>query len=232
MVEDLIEQLLTGNERHCESLTPGAFDDCRDGQHPPVVSVCCSDSRVSQQGMWDANDPEDLFTPSNIGNRVSDRVDGENVLDGSVAYPVAYTDTDVVAVVGHTGCGAVGAAMDAVLEGTFPDDPGVRADVEELVPIVERGLEDPDVAPDGTATENLHDRLVEHNVHEQVAFALDSETVEKGGADVYGFVYDLHRTYGDQDGATSLVNANGKRDTDVLREAAGTHADHVHTLLD
>jgi len=236
MGRDLLTELLARNDEHVASLAADAFEGQRDGQRPPVVSVCCSDSRVSQEGMWAVDRPGFLFTAGNIGNRVSDRVDGERVLAGSVAYPLAYTGTDALAVVGHTGCGAVGAALSAARTGEFPAEPGVRADVEELVPIIEDGLDalDGDDSADGSDPvddgPSVRNRLVEHNVHEQVAIARETEAAAH--ADVYGFVYDFHGAYGNRDGATYLVNADGERDPDALRDRVGpAYADHVATLL-
>ncbi|WP_128904982.1 carbonic anhydrase [Halorubrum amylolyticum] len=240
MARDLLTELLDRNDEHVASLDAETFGGQRDGQRPSVVSVCCSDSRVAQEGMWAVDRPGFLFTAGNIGNRVSDRVDGERVLAGSVAYPLAYTGTDALAVVGHTGCGAVGAALSAVRTGELPEEPGVRADVEELVPIVESGLdaldgdgpgedEPGDDEPVGDAP-TLRNRLVEYNVHEQVTIARGTETA--AGADVYGFVYDFHGAYGTRDGAAYLVNVDGERDPEALRDRVGpAYADHVATLL-
>ncbi len=228
MTRELLADLLDRNGEHVGSAAAADLAARRDGQRPPVVSVCCSDSRVSQEGMWAVDRPGFLFTAGNIGNRVSSVVDGERVLSGSVAYPLGHTDTDVLAVVGHTGCGAVGAALAAVRDGAVPEEPGVRADVKELAPIVESGLAAID-ADDGTAA-SLRNRLVEYNVHEQVAIARGTETA--ADADVYGFVYDFHGAYGDRDGAVYLVNANGERDPDALRELVGPdRVDSVASLL-
>jgi carbonic anhydrase len=228
MTRELLADLLDRNGEHVGSAAAADLAARRDGQRPPVVSVCCSDSRVSQEGMWAVDRPGFLFTAGNIGNRVSSVVDGERVLSGSVAYPLGHTDTDVLAVVGHTGCGAVGAALAAVRDGAVPEEPGVRADVAELAPIVEAGLAAID-EDDGTAA-SLRNRLVEYNVHEQVAIARGTETA--ADADVYGFVYDFHGAYGDRDGAVYLVNANGERDPEALRELVGPdRVDSVASLL-
>ena len=245
----ILADLLDRNDDHVAALPAGAFDGHRDGQRPGVVSVCCSDSRVSQEGMFAVEEPGVLFTSGAIGNAVSAVVDGERVLDGSVAYPLRHTHTEVLAVVGHTGCGAVEAALTAVRTGEYPTEPGVRADVAALVPIVEAGLDDPAVVgesedeggdvegddgeadPDGDARASVRDRLVEYNVHEQVAFARDRE--EAADATVYGFVYDLHGVYDDREGTVYLVNADGERDPEALRDLAGeARADHVATLLE
>jgi carbonic anhydrase len=228
MTRELLAELLDRNGDHVASAGAADLAAQRDGQRPPVVSVCCSDSRVSQEGMWAVDRPGFLFTAGNIGNRVSSVVDGERVLSGSVAYPLAHTDTGVLAVVGHTGCGAVGAALAAVRDGVVPDEPGIRADVAELAPILEAGLAAID-EDDGDAA-SVRNRLVEYNVHEQVAIARGTET--PADADVYGFVYDFHGAYGDRDGAVYLVNANGERDPAALRDLVGAdHADSVATLL-
>jgi carbonic anhydrase len=50
---------------------------------------------------------------------------------------------------------------------------------------------------------------------------------------VYGFVYDLHGVYDDREGTVYLVNADGERDPEALRDLAGeARADHVATLLE
>ncbi|GAB7009124.1 carbonic anhydrase [Halorubrum trueperi] len=228
MSRRILTELLARNDDHVASLDADAFADHRDGQRPPVVSVCCSDSRVSQEGMWAVDEPGFLFTAGNIGNRASAVVDGERVLDGSVAYPICHTDTDTLAIVGHTGCGAVGAALSAARTGEFPDEPGVRSDVEELLPIVQRGLDDPAISADDDAS--VRNQLVEYNVHEQVAFARGSDDVSD--AAVYGFVYDFHRAYGERDGTAYLVNADGERDPATLRDLVDDDvAEHVATIL-
>jgi Carbonic anhydrase len=102
---ETLEHLLAQNARYAESLPADYFDAVQEGQTPAVVSVCCSDSRVPQDDMWDVTEPGWLFTPSTIGNQVWDRVDGELVVNGSVAYPLTYTGTETAVVVGHTAVG-------------------------------------------------------------------------------------------------------------------------------
>ena len=218
--EHVLAELLAGNDRHVAHVDEADFDEVRDGQHPPVVSVCCSDSRVSQEGMWDITTPGTLFTVANIGNRATTNVDGERVLDGGVAYPVTFTDTGVVVVVGHTSCGAVTAAYDVVQGTTDPGDlpPGVRADVEPLVDVVAGAPVDLD--GDRAA---VVDRLVEHNVREQVA-----AVAERTDAAVYGLVYDFHHRYGDADGRTYLVASS---DGDPAEAVGEQHRERVRSLL-
>jgi len=216
MPETTLEALLERNAAHTDSLPGDYFDAVQDGQEPAAMSICCSDSRVSQEGMWDVQEPGFLFTPSTIGNQVWDDYDGDRVVDGSVLYPLAHTGTEVALVVGHTGCGAVTAALEAVRDGSADDHPpGIRKWVEALVPVVEEGLADDRVDPDGEV--GLVDQLVEYNVDRQVAFLRESDDVPDG-VDVYGFVYDFQRVYGDVAGRTYLVNAEGEADPDEIRD--------------
>ena len=224
-----LRQLLERNSRHADSLPDDHFSSVERSQRPAVVSVCCSDSRVSQEGMWSVDEAGWLFSPSTIGNQVWDSHDGELIVDGSVAYPMAYTETSTTAVVGHTGCGAVTAAVDAVDRGEIDGPPGVVKWIELLVPVVEAGLADERVDPNRETS--LVDQLVEYNVDRQIEFLLDSDDVPADES-VYGFVYDFQRVYGERRGTAYLVNANGETDPDALSALVpDAYEDHVERLL-
>jgi len=206
-------ELLERNAAHVASLASRHFEAVKDGQEPSVVSVCCSDSRVSQEGMFDSPGPGWLFTPSNIGNQTRDRivVDGEvrTVVDGSILYPLVHTGTQTAAVVGHTRCGAVTTAYDQVTDAGV-EPPGIQALIDALAPIVADGLDEGVVDADATRARVI-DELVEYNVDRQVAFISESDDVP-AETTVYGFVYDFHGSYGGPDGRLYLVNADGDRD--------------------
>ena len=73
------------------------------GQHPFAVVLCCSDSRVAPEILFDQQ-LGDLFVIRNAGNVVD-----EDVL-GSVEYAVEHLGSPLVVVLGHSSCGAVTAA--------------------------------------------------------------------------------------------------------------------------
>jgi carbonic anhydrase len=74
-----------------------------EGQHPFAVVLCCSDSRVAPEILFDQQ-LGDLFVIRNAGNVVD-----EDVL-GSIEYAVEHLESPLVVVLGHSSCGAVTAA--------------------------------------------------------------------------------------------------------------------------
>ena len=71
-----------------------------EGQHPFAVVLCCSDSRVAPEILFDQQ-LGDLFVIRNAGNVVD-----EDVL-GSIEYAVEHLESPLVVVLGHSSCGAV-----------------------------------------------------------------------------------------------------------------------------
>ncbi len=215
--DELLVELLTGNAVHAEGLPGGYFSDVQDGQEPQVVSICCSDSRVPQERMWNVADPGAVFTPSNIGNQTWDDHEGERIVDGGVLYPIHHAGTEAVAVVGHTGCGAVTAAYEVAMGAEPPGPLGVDKWVDQLVPVVEAGLESDLVDTDGP-DERVINQLVEYNVDYQTQFLRDSSEIPDS-VTVYGFVYDFQAVYGDEKGRAYLVNLDGETEPDRIAES-------------
>lgn len=106
-----LEKLKEGNQRYLEAATnPGDISPKirqytrENGQSPYAIVVTCSDSRVIPEGIFSAG----------IGELFVIRVAG-NVMDnhqiGSVEYAADHLGSSLVVVLGHSNCGAVGAAL-------------------------------------------------------------------------------------------------------------------------
>lgn len=76
------------------------------GQQPFAAVLGCADSRVPPEIVFD-HGLGDLFVVRVAGNVVSDDE------AGSIEYAVAHLDTSLIVVLGHEGCGAVTAALEA-----------------------------------------------------------------------------------------------------------------------
>ena len=116
-----LDLLKEGNARFVSgALTPkNDYSELREqlskGQHPFAVVLCCSDSRVAPEIIFDQK-LGDLFVIRNAGNIVD-----EEVL-GSIEYAVEHLETPLVVVMGHAACGAVTATcQDGDLPGHILD---------------------------------------------------------------------------------------------------------------
>ena len=137
--DEALKTLLAGNERfvrgHLTSVTSREIAQRRaelvHGQKPFAIVLCCSDSRVG---------PEIVFDQE-LGNIFVVRTAGE-VLDaagiGSIEYAVAHLGSPLLVVLGHEHCGAVAAAVADAKE------PGNIADIVKAIrPAVEQSRELP-----------------------------------------------------------------------------------------
>lgn len=218
--------MLAGNDQHAREFET-RFDDLQEGQHPAVVTVTCSDSRVLQDHIWGNDDPGYLFTCGNIGNRVVQQTKTGERISGDVLYPIAHTETDLAVVVGHTGCGAVTAAYDA-LERGIEDAPGIEHCVEMLKPHLQPGV---DSLPAGLDRTKAINHLVEYNVDRQVELLCESPDVPDDVI-VAGVVYDFQDVYSGRRGQIHVVNVDGETDDGVVAEAYPEIADRMERLWD
>ena len=107
---DAIELLKAGNARYVSGALTQKDDytelrgKLTTGQHPFAVVLCCSDSRVAPEIIFDQK-LGDLFVIRNAGNVVD-----KHVL-GSIEYAVEHLETPLVVVMGHSSCGAVTATF-------------------------------------------------------------------------------------------------------------------------
>ncbi len=110
-----LAELKVGNQRFVKSQRTRSIDTRGDaarrkeqskGQQPIAALLTCADSRVVPEFIFDQG-PGRIFDARNAGNVVD-----EDVL-GSLEYAVEHLHVPVIIVMGHKGCGAVGAVADA-----------------------------------------------------------------------------------------------------------------------
>lgn len=108
-------------------------------QHPVATVLACADSRVAPELTFDQG-LGDLFTIRSAGEVLDEAV------IGSIEYGVGHLATPLVVVLGHTGCGAVRAAIDVVHGGEHP-----HGDVAALVDAIEPAVRSVPVSDDEDA---------------------------------------------------------------------------------
>ena len=182
---DALLRLRDGNARYASNQpTEKDFSSGRaaraTAQYPIAAILSCADSRVAPELVFDQG-PGELFVVRVAGNIVN------TDLLASLEYGVEFLGIPLIAVLGHTACGAVDAAIkvvkkDAKLPGHLPDL--IRA-IKPAVVIAEK-------KQGGT----LLDNAVAENVRRQVAALkraspIISREYAAKRIDIVGGVYDL-----------------------------------------
>ncbi len=166
------------------------------GQHPMAVVLSCIDSRT----------PAELILDLGLGDVFSVRVAG-NVISpkvlGSIEYGCAVAGAKLVLVLGHTKCGAVGAAVSQVGSPPPADPPDANLDcrhVQSILTDIEESIDEPACkqAMAGAEDEQLKyiDRVAAKNVERSVREILEQSPTIKhltdiGQVAVVGGMYDV-----------------------------------------
>ena len=197
---EVLKQIFEDNAAFA-SLKGERVGELTQGQNPEITAVFCSDSRVNEQAF--AKEPlNHLFVIQNAGNLA-------RVNAGSVWYGVEHLHSKVLAVIGHTGCGAVYAAMDASREDDLPED------LSQIFRVVSEN-------PEGR---EFKDRVkqnayyVEKNVDSEIRWLLGQDWVKhemKSGMIIVGMVYEIAPVIVGS-GKLRLINYNGKGYEEVLK---------------
>jgi len=185
---EALRELLDGNARFMKGQpasprrSPEDFRSLAEAQYPEAVIVSCSDSRVALEILFDVG-VGDIFVVRVAGNVVS----GAGVtIKGSIEYAVAELNVPLIMVLGHSGCGAVKAAMKHI--DAKDSLPGA---INGLVELIKPAVASTKGAP-GDPLENAIRKNVEIGVAalEQLQ-PIVAPRVKDGKVKVVGAVYDL-----------------------------------------
>jgi carbonic anhydrase len=113
-----LDRLMAGNaryvkgERNCHDLAE-VRQVLAKGQNPYAAILTCADSRIGLEFTFDSS-LGDLFACRVAGNFADDDV------IASLEYAVDHLSTPLIMVMGHGGCGAVGATVESLATGVAP----------------------------------------------------------------------------------------------------------------
>lgn len=189
---DALKLLKEGNERYVSG-APRANKPVSQtervqlmaGQEPFAVVLGCSDSRVPVEQIFDQGLGE-LFVV-----RVAGNVAGPSEV-GSVEYGAIHLETKLVVVLGHTGCGAVGATLKSLGNPAEDPTPGIDSIIQRIQPSV-AALVPADFDDDWS---ELYQQAVHENVKASVrALARESSALrrlmDEDGLMLAGAVYSM-----------------------------------------
>jgi carbonic anhydrase len=137
--KEAIEKLKEGNKRFIEFKQKHPDEDKKrreemlKGQHPFVVILSCSDSRVPPELIFDQG-LGDIFEIRNAGNVLDEHV------IGSIEYAVMHCGVKLIVIMGHQDCGAIAATLSGVSETKY-----IKSLEDSILPAIddckEQGLE-------------------------------------------------------------------------------------------
>jgi carbonic anhydrase len=178
------QRLMEGNMRFVQGLFQGRnLLDLRrtlaQGQEPEAAVLCCSDSRVPAEIIFDQS-LGDLFVVRTAGL----------VLDptsiGSLEYAVAHLHVPLLVIKGHESCGAVTAAV----EHPDADEGQIKTIIAQISPAVAQARQAGNQGKDLIeATTDLHLKALEETL---LASPVIREAVDAGRLELVVAKYFLH----------------------------------------
>ena len=183
--DEALARLVAGNDRFIRgearfpTVQKELLAELAKGQRPYATILGCSDSRVPPELIFDAGFGE-LFIVRVAGNVISPEV------MGTLQYAAVHLRTPLFVVLGHDGCGAVAAALDARHHDHEPDR------IAQLLDNILPGLSD---LPDDLSPEDEMRAAVEANVRWSMHQVLETPEAqvrrEEGTKKLVGGVYEL-----------------------------------------
>ena len=133
--EQALERLMEGNRRFLDESAPTSARSfsshmARTQQRPFAIILGCSDSRTPVEILFDQGFG-DLFVVRIAGNIVAPSV------IGSIEFAASEFGSQLVVVMGHTGCGAVTATVRAIETGRGPESNNIRDITSRIAPHIE-----------------------------------------------------------------------------------------------
>ena len=183
--EAALHRLKVGNQRFLDgtATTHRSFEAARayTPQRPFAIVLGCSDSRTPVEILFDQGFG-DLFVVRIAGNIVAP----SGV--GSIEFAASAFGTRLVLVMGHTGCGAISATVQAIAGGA-PESKNLRSITDRITPHIQ-GIVHPTSGPE-TLRQAMRANVRASVDHLRHGSQILEELVMKGRLQVVGSEYDL-----------------------------------------
>lgn len=207
--EELMKHLVEGNKEYMDENLEH-FQELRAGQKPDITLVACCDSRVPPD-VFGVDSLNEVFTIRNIGNQFRNS-------EGSIKYSILHLKTPIVIIMGHTGCGAVNAALGDYRE----EDDGIQREVVGLTNSIRIGRKKniDDFSGDDSILKNsmYAETNVDHQVRKLLSDYNVKPMVESGKIVVIGMMLDIHGAYEVSAAHVHVTNVNGITDTEKIKK--------------
>jgi len=181
-----LQMLKDGNHRFVNNLKVNRnllqqVNETKEGQYPTAVILSCIDSRTSAELIFDQG-LGDIFSIRIAGNVLND-----DIL-GSMEFACKVAGAKIIAVLGHTNCGAIKGAVNGVAMGNLTQL------LSKIQPAINLTMRNSKLQIHGAY--GLADEVAENNVHLTTDAILDKspilkEMVDNGEIGIVGGMYDV-----------------------------------------
>ena len=184
MPADLPDDLLLRLRRFHDLTCPGAqaqFESLvRDGQHPTILFIGCSDSRLVPY-LLTGTGPGELFIVRNVGAFVPpfDGSTGYHGTSAAIEFAVLNLKVSRIVVCGHSHCGAIRAAYEGVSEEAVNLRAWLELAREALLP----------VQPGPEALRRTEQRAVVLQLERLMDYPMVRRAVDAGQMTLHGWHY-------------------------------------------
>jgi len=194
--DEIIRQIIEGNEEFISKNHPDYFLSHSKSQNPFITLLTCSDSRVQTNAIL-PDSINKIFTIENIGNQILSS-------EGSVDYGVMHLKTPVLLILGHSDCGAVKAFM----QGYETEPKSIKHELDFL--------KNANLNLDNNSGD-FNERLMLNslkNIDYQVNIAINkySEKIKNEELIIMGAFYDFYNELNKGFGKLSILSINGKKE--------------------
>jgi carbonic anhydrase len=184
--KNIIELMVRNNKLFMERTGADFFAEYQKKQSPIITLVCCSDSRVQTEAIFD-NSFNLVFTIRNIGNQIYSN-------EGSVDYGILHLKTPILMILGHTDCGAVKA-----FKAGYKNEPkSIQCELDHLNPAI------------NINNNTLLDSITK-NIDYQVNLALEKyqDRINNNNLLIVGSIYDFKNEFESGYGNLIIHSLNG-----------------------
>jgi len=172
---------VAGESVHGQGLDANRRAALLEGQQPFATVICCSDSRVPPEHVFDLGLGE-VFVCRIAGNILTE------IMLGSVEYAAVHAGSSLVCVLGHSSCGACAAAVSGALKPVHSFSAGLDEIECRLAPAILDTVDvDPSQRVDSVAWKNV--QLVCCQILQRSRIL--EELHRDGRIEVVGMYYDL-----------------------------------------
>jgi len=188
-----LKKLIEGNQRYLDSTSNKkdlvytiSDEKMSSDQKPFAIILGCSDSRV----------PAELVFHQGLGDLFVIRVAGNIIAPsqiGSIEFACQHFGTELVVVLGHSKCGAIGATVNALLNDSNDISPNIASIVNHVTPAVHPLVESGEYSDHN---ELLH-QATRANIEQSVSGLQSQSTVlrelvSKEKLNIIGAQYDIN----------------------------------------